>query len=177
MKFEIKNWITGAVQFVCELGAEFVSATYGIQLGTAIKIALKAGANLAGANLAGANLAGADLAGANLAGAYLAGAYLAGADLAGADLAGALKLVGNRPVITIGPIGSRSDTTLFFLTDGGVMVRSGCFFGPLDEFRKAVETNHGDNVHGREYALACDLAELHAKEWTPEQTIAEEVGK
>ena len=57
------------------------------------------------------------------------------------------------------------------------MVRSGCFFGPLDEFRKAVETNHGDNVHGREYALACDLAELHAKEWTPEQTIAEEVGK
>jgi hypothetical protein len=88
---QIKNRWTGGVMFTAEVEAGL--GTAGLKLGAAIKIAVKAGANLAGAYLADANLAGAILAGANLAGAYLAGAYLAGADLAGANLAGAKSLL------------------------------------------------------------------------------------
>ena len=155
-----------------------------------------AGAYLAGANLAGANLAGADLAGANLAGAYLAGANLAGANLAGADLAGAnldganldgadlaganldgadlggadlggARLVGERPLLMIGPIGSRRDYLLAYITDAGVIIRAGCCFGPRDEFAARVRSVHGDNAHGREYAAALAMIDAHAAIWTP----------
>ena len=247
MKFEIKNRLSGAAQFECELGAEFETEEFRVRLGAAVKFAIKSGANLACANLAGANLAdanlagaylaganlagadlacanlacaylacanlaranlaraylaganlacanlaranlaranlaranlacaylaradlaGADLGGANLADANLAGANLAGADLAGADLGGGIKLVGQHPIVAISPIGSRSDSTLFFLTNAGIKVRAGCFFGSLEEFRAAVAAKHGSGIHGREYGLACDMAELHAELWTP----------
>ena len=55
-------------------------------LGSAVKAALKAGADLRGADLQGANLRSADLQGANLRGANLRGADLQGADLQGANL-------------------------------------------------------------------------------------------
>jgi hypothetical protein len=84
---QIKNRWTGEVMFTADVEAGL--GTAGLKLGAAIKIAVKAGADLAGAYLAGADLADADLAGAYLARAYLAGANLAGADLADADLAGA----------------------------------------------------------------------------------------
>ena len=87
--FEIKNRWSGEVQFTAEIDAKFETEGHGVQLGAAIKVALKAGADLAGAYLAGAYLARADLAGANLTGAYLARADLTGANLAGANLAGA----------------------------------------------------------------------------------------
>ena len=126
-------------------------------------------ADLARANLAGADLAGADLARADLAGADLAGANLARADLAGAYLAGAylagdkkLKLIGPRPVLTIGPIGSRADTLIAFITDAGIRVRAGCFFDTLDLFKAAVDETHGSNEHGREYAAAIVMIEAHA---------------
>jgi hypothetical protein len=104
MKFEIKARFSGNVLFTAELDAKYESEPVSVQLGAAVKAALKARANLAGANLARANLAranladadlaradlaGANLARANLARANLAGANLAGADLADADLAGA----------------------------------------------------------------------------------------
>jgi hypothetical protein len=89
MKFQINNRYTGRVQFECELDASLETESYGAKLGAAIKLALKARADLAGANLAGAYLAGAYLARAYLARANLARAYLAGANLADADLAGA----------------------------------------------------------------------------------------
>jgi hypothetical protein len=89
MKFQIKHRYSGAVLFEAELSAEFEMKSHRLQLGAAVKLAVKAGADLAGADLARANLARANLAGANLAGAYLARANLAGANLAGADLAGA----------------------------------------------------------------------------------------
>jgi hypothetical protein len=92
-KYAIKNRWTGAVIFEAEIGAEYSGQSDSVKLGIAVKIAVKARANLAGANLAGANLVGANLARANLADAYLAGANLAGANLAGANLAGA-NLVG-----------------------------------------------------------------------------------
>ena len=243
MKFEIKNRWFGAVQFECELGAEFEAEGFGVRLGAAVELALKAGAHLRCADLSGADLRCADLSGAqlhgahlrcadlsgtdlrcadlsgadlsgtdlrcadlsgaylcdanlrgaDLSGAYLCGAYLSGADLCdaqlcgahlrGADLRGAhlrgaylsnaylsdgIKLVGQRPVFIIGPIGSRSDSVLFFLTDAGIKVRAGCFFGGIDEFRAAVSAGHSASIHGREYGLACDMAELHAELWVPE---------
>ena len=147
-----------------------------------------AGANLAGANLAGANLAdayladaylaGANLADANLADAYLADAYLARANLVGAYLAGAngkkLVLVGNRPVLQIGALGSRRAQLSAYLTDDGVYVRTGCFFGPLEGFRAAVRETHGAiGLHAEEYGAAIVMIEHHARLWTPAKVASE----
>jgi hypothetical protein len=147
------------------------------------------GAYLAGANLAGANLGRANLDGANLAGAYLAGANLAGANLGranldGANLAGAYldganldgncKLIGNRPILQVGPIGSRCAYLISFITDAGVMVRAGCWYGLLAEFGPRVVEEHGNSVHGREYAAAIALIEAHASLWTPAGEVARE---
>ncbi len=151
------------------------------------------GANLSGADLSGADLSGADLRdadlrdaylrGADLRGAYLRGAYLpgahlrgvdlrganlSGADLRGADLGGAkltdeLTLVGERPVISIGPVGSRSDTLFGFVTNQGLRVRTGCFFGAPEEFATAVQAEHGTTAFGREYLRALELLELHTE--------------
>ena len=89
MKFIITNRWSGKAQFECELAASYETKSHSIQLGAAVKAAVKARANLADADLADADLAGAYLARANLADADLADADLAGANLAGADLAGA----------------------------------------------------------------------------------------
>ena len=166
MRFEIKSRFSGAVLFAVE--------TESLRL--AVELAVKARANLAGAKLARANLARANLADANLAGADLAGADLAGADLAGAHLADAklrakggldLVLVGERPCLQIGPIGSRRDNMVAFVTDAGVYVRAGCFWGTLDAFRRAVADTHGGGRHAREYHSAIALVETHAELWTP----------
>ena len=140
-----------------------------------------AGASLAGANLDRAyldranldraNLDRANLAGANLDRAYLDRANLAGANLAGAYLAGAdgekLTLLGNRPVLQIGPIGSRCALLSLYLTDAGPMVRAGCFWGTLVAFEDRCGQTHGDNEHGKEYDFAALLMRAHAELWTP----------
>jgi uncharacterized protein YjbI with pentapeptide repeats len=60
VKFQIKNRFSGAVQFECELGSEFEALGYPVQLGAAVKIAIKAGADLSRADLSRADLSGAD---------------------------------------------------------------------------------------------------------------------
>ena len=139
--------------------------------GLAMRAALEAGVR-GGANLVGANLAGANLAGANLVGANLVGANLAGANLDGAYLGGDAKLIGGRPVFIIGPIGSRSDYSTAYLTDKGVYLRTGCFFGTRDEFVAKLNAGHGDNVHGAEYRAALRLIAVHAELWTPKDAEA-----
>ena len=124
------------------------------------------GAYLRGAYLSDADLSGANLRGADLSDAYLRGAYLSGADLSGADLIGH-RLAGDRPLLQIGPLGSRCAMLSAWLTEDGVYVQAGCFFGTLDEFRAKVETTHGDNVHGNEYGIAMLMIEAHAVEWMP----------
>jgi len=126
-------------------------------------------ANLAGANLAGANLDGAYLDGANLAGAYLAGANLDGANLAGANLAGK-KLIGTRPVFQIGPIGSRCAQFVSYITEAGVLLNAGCFWGTVDEFRAKLADTHGNNDHAKEYSAALLMIDAHAAIWTPKET-------
>ena len=136
------------------------------------------GAYLSGAYLGGAYLRGAYLSGAYLGGAYLSGAYLGGADLGGADLSGAtvkgLKLIGDRPLIQIGPIGSESRTISVWLTESGVRVQAGCFFGSRDEFAAQVLATHGDNEHGREYTACLPLIDMHAELWAPAAEIVAE---
>jgi len=125
------------------------------------------GANLSGANLSGANLSGANLSGANLSDAYLRGAYLSGANLSDANLSDGKKLVGERPVLIAGPLGSEARYLTAYLTDGGVMVRTGCFFDTLNQFAVRVEEVHGDKPHGQEYRAVIKLIEAHAALWMP----------
>jgi uncharacterized protein YjbI with pentapeptide repeats len=117
------------------------------------------------ADLRRANLTGADLAGASLACANLRRASLAGADLAGADLTGAKtedgELCGPRPIIQIGPIGSRQDYAMFYTTDKGLRIRAGCFFGDEESFRAAIINTHADNQHAREYLAGLEFVKLH----------------
>ena len=93
-KFEIKNRWTGNVQYTAELDVSYQSQPFSIQLGAAVKVGIKSGADLRGANLSdaylrGADLSGADLRGANLSDANLSGANLSDANLSGANLSGA----------------------------------------------------------------------------------------
>ena len=128
------------------------------------------GANLGGAYLGGANLGGANLRGANLDGAYLGGAYLGGANLDGANLGGKKKLIGKRPVFTVGPIGSRSDFFTAYVTDKGLFLRAGCFFGTESEFTTELRATHGTNKHAQEYTAALELVRCHARLWTPAES-------
>jgi uncharacterized protein YjbI with pentapeptide repeats len=146
MLFEIKRWITGSVLFTLECGS----------LKLCVEAAVEAGANLDGANLRGANLDGANLRGANLDGANLRGANLDGA-----------KLIGKRPILQIGPLGSRCDYLVSYITDAGIKVQAGCFFGSLAEFAQKVKDTHGENEYGREYAAAIVMIDAHAAIWTP----------
>ena len=103
-------------------------------------------------------------------GANLRGVDLGGADLGGANLGETLgKLTGERPFFQCGPIGSRSDYLLAFITDKGIAVKAGCFSGMLDEFRAAVEKTHGDTDHGKEYQMAMLMIEAHAAIWMPRE--------
>ncbi|MBT0780536.1 pentapeptide repeat-containing protein [Paracoccus sp. pheM1] len=88
MQFEIKSRRTRSVIFTAEIEAD-ESASASIKLGLAVKVAVKARANLGGAYLGGAYLGGAYLGGANLGGANLGGANLRGANLGDAYLGGA----------------------------------------------------------------------------------------
>lgn len=102
--------------------------------------------------------------GANLRGAYLGGAYLGGAYLEGAYLEDK-KLVGERPILCIGPIGSRSAYLAAYLTDKGTMIKAGCFLGTLDEFHEKVSITHNNNKHAKEYEVAIAMIRVHAELW------------
>ena len=187
MKFSIKTRFSADTIFECDLDASFDTQSSASKLGAAVKAAYLGGANLSGADLGGAYLRGADLRGADLSGADLRGAdlsdaYLGGADLRGANLGGAylggaylgkhneLKIIGNHPVLQIGPLGSRNDVLIIFMTDAGIYVRAGCFFDTLQNFRAAVSKEHGDNNHGKEYAAAMVMIEAYFAIWSDEQT-------
>ena len=128
---------------------------------------------LAAAINAKTNLYGADLRSANLRSANLYGADLYGADLRGANLGDAGKLTGDRPYFAVGPIGSRQDVLAAFLTEKGVYLRAGCFFGTMEEFRDKLQGEHGDNVHAVEYRAALVLVEAHYNAW-PATVVEEE---
>jgi len=152
MKIEIKSRFSMEILFSHECEDNGVAIT--------LAAAITAKADLYGADLYGANLYGADLGGANL-----RGANLGGADLGGANLGGAGKLTGDRPYFAVAPIGSRQDVLAAFLTEKGLYLRTGCFFGTAEEFRDKLQGEHGDNVHGVEYRAALVLVEAHYTAW------------
>ena len=165
-KIIIKHRYTDAVLYEYQPTEEHQAS------GLAMRVALET-ANLGGAYLGGANLDGANLRGANLRGAYLRGANLRGANLRGANLGGAKKLIGDRPAFTLGPIGSRCDYFSAYLTDKGIYLRAGCFFGTVAEFVDTLEREHGTSEHGQEYRAALTLIECHARLWTPDASASQ----
>ena len=197
MKIEIKSRWGGEVlfSFECEQNALLKTLRQAVAekanlYGADLSSAELGGADLSSANLRGANLYGADLRGADLSSADLgcadlisadlssadlSSANLYGADLYGADLRGANlgedfgKLVGERPVFAVGPIGSRNDVLMAFITDKGVWLRTGCFFGSVEKFTVKLTEYHGNNKHAREYAAALAMVAEHVAIWTPEQ--------
>ena len=157
------------------------------KLKEAVEAAVRSYADLSYADLRVADLSGADLGYANLRSANLRSANLSGADLRVADLSGAdlisaktvtadgdpLTLIGPRPIIQIGPIGSREDYLIAWMTDRGVYIRAGYFWGSLEAFWAAVTATHGANAHAREYRAAIALIECHAALW-PAEAAAQE---
>ena len=183
----VSRWDREKVLFSAEVDAS-IGERY--RLRAALEIGVKRGANLRGANLSDADLRGADLSGAdlsdanlsgadlsdaNLRGANLRGANLRGANLSGADLSDDLKLVGDRPYFQLGPIGSELRTFEAFITDHGLRLRAGCFFGTRDEFVAKLNKTHGNNIHAREYTAALSLIDAHCELWTPETESKEAV--
>ena len=161
MKHQIKNRYTGDVIFEHDLPDDTPS---GLLTRYTLEKAVTDEANLREANLYGANLREANLYGANL-----RGADLRGADLRGANLYGA-KLIGDRPWFQIGPIGSRADYLVSWITDQGLKLQAGCFFGTAEEFTAKLEATHADNDHAKEYRMALLMIESHAALWTPATT-------
>ena len=168
MKIEIKNrWDFKVIfSYDCENNTIALTLKAAINEKTNLRSADLRSANLYGAYLYGADLRSANLYGANLYGADLRSANLYGADLYGADLGEFGKLVGDRPFFQIGPIGSRSDNLLAFLTEKGIYLRAGCFFGTIEEFVVKLDREHGDTYHGDEYKAALSLIDTHFKIWS-----------
>ncbi len=164
-KIVIKHRYTDAVLYEYQPTDEQQES--GLAMRAALETATKNGANLGGANLGVANLDGANLDGANLRGANLRGANLDGANLRGKTL------IGKRPVFTLGPIGSRCDSFTAYLTDKGIYLRAGCFFGSVAEFTDRLEREHGTSEHGQEYRAALTLIECHARLWTPDASASQ----
>jgi len=192
MKHQIKNRITSKVLFECDIPDD-VETVNEVKYALAKAVKEKATmshAGLSGADLYYANLSGADLSNAILSNAILSNAILSNADLTGADLSGAdlngadlngaklngakLKnnevLVGNRPIFSIGPIGSRPDNFIAYITDKGIRLDAGCKKNiTLEEFEGLLSETHGNNVHGREYRAALALISIHHELWGVKQ--------
>lgn len=140
---QIKHRYAGNILFECE-------ETSGMLLRNALEMAIVAKADLREADLRGADLGEANL---------------READLRGANLGERGKLIGKRPFFTIGPIGSRADYVQAWITDKGLMIRVGCFFGNREEFVAKLAKTHGDSLHGQEYQAALVLIDKHVELW------------
>ena len=154
MKHQTKHRYTDTVLFECDVPEDVQSSGNAIRY--ALEKAVKDDVNLRDSDLRGANLTGA-----NLNGAYLRGAYLGDGE----------KLIGDRPVFVTDPIGSRCDYLTAYLTDKGIRLWAGCFFGDMDTFRNKLEAEHGDNDHAAEYRAVLVLIEKHAEIWTPKGEV------
>ena len=197
MKIDILHRWTGAVLYSGDHNDRSATILAAIKSGADLSGADLSGADLSGDDLSGADLSGADLSraylmranlsraylsGADLSRAYLSRANLSGADLSGADLSGAnlsgadlsgavlrdgARLIGARPVVQVGPIGSRSDWLVAYLTDGGIRIDAGCQRQITREaFEARVSDTHGDNLHAREYRAALTYIDAHADIWS-----------
>ena len=99
--------------------------------------------------------------------ANLSGAVLSRADLSRAVLRDGARLIGARPVVQVGPIGSRSDWLVAYLTDGSIRIDAGCQRQiTRAEFETRLANTHGDDQHAREYRAALAYIDAHAAIWS-----------
>ena len=97
-------------------------------------------------------------------------ADLSRANLSGTYIKNAEKLVGERPIFQVGPVGSRCAYFVAYITDKGMRFDAGCqqqitrevFEGRLTEL-------HGENEHAKEYRAALALIDAHAEIWAPKE--------
>ena len=175
MNIQIKSRFSAEVLFEHDCENNSIQLT--------LELAIKSGANLSDADLSRADLSRADLSGAylsraNLSGAYLSRANLSRANLSGANLSGAYlknkeKLVGGRPVLQIGPIGSRCAYFVAYVTDQGLRFDAGCQHQITREvFEGRLTELHGENQHANEYRAALALIDAHAEIWAPKEEAA-----
>ena len=172
MEHVIKNRYTGEILFKDEVPDTTESVLISrvlleqaVAANTNLSHANLRDADLSDANLRDADLRYADLRGANLSHANLSDANLRGTNLRDADLSGELKLVGERPMMSIGPIGSESRTIFAWVTDDGLRIEAGCFFGTREEFVTRLAETHGENEHAKEYTAALVLIDTHFEIW------------
>ena len=129
------------------------------------------GANLIGANLSDANLFEANLSKANLFEADLSWANLSEADLFEADLCGSnlcdaiildskFNQVKIKDYLAIQRLGSVNRQTIIFKTETETMIRCGCFYGNIEQFRQRVKETHKDNQYAREYLAMLDFVKV-----------------
>ena len=96
----------------------------------------------------------------------LIGAYLSRANMSEAYIKNAEKLVGSRPILQIGPIGSRCDYFVAYITDKGLRFDAGCQCQITREVFESLLTElHGENEHAKEYRAALALIDAHAEIW------------
>jgi len=170
MKFEIKNRWTGEAIFACELSAEVAGQNYALQLGSAVKQAVAAGALLRNASLDGASLDGALLDGASLDGASLDGASLDGASLVGALLRNAslvgASLDGASLVGALLRNASLDGASLRnALLDGASLDGASLRNASLDGAKIADYSVRIDNIHQAVYAAASQEGALNMRNW------------
>lgn len=97
-----------------------------------------------------------------------AGANLRHANLRGATLKNGEKLIGERPIFQVGPIGSRSDVLVAYITDQGLRLDAGCQRQiTRDVFDARLSQTHSGNQHEQEYRAALALIDVHVEIWTP----------
>ena len=155
---EIKNRWTGEVIRTVDAGTLAGADLAGADLAEAdLSLADLAEANLSRANLSRANLSRANLSRVDLSRVDLSWADLSWANLAGAIVADGYAIIGRRPVLQIGPIGSRLGVLVAFRTDKGLMLRAGCFIGTAEQFTDAVRETHEDGTHAADYMAALDF--------------------
>ena len=87
--------------------------------------------------------------------------------IVGAVLRDGARLIGARPVVQVGPIGSRSDWLVAYLTDGSIRIDAGCQRQiTRAEFETRLANTHGDDQHAREYRAALAYIDAHAAIWS-----------
>ena len=165
MKIQIKS-LAGSILFEGDFSAVKDALLAALKNDANLRGADLRGAYLGGANLGGADLRGADLGSAYLGGANLGGAYLGGANLRGAYLRKEIKIKAiQRPFFQVGPIGQDGRILMAFSTEKGIYLKTGCFFGTVDEFLKNLQETHGNNDHAAEYKSALVLIAKHFEIW------------
>jgi hypothetical protein len=88
-------------------------------------------------------------------------ARLEGAKIANSTLSGA------KPIIQVGPIGSRGATLVVYSTSDGLRFDAGCQRQITEQaFLERLRATHGDNQHAKEYLAALDFAKAHARIWS-----------